>query len=175
MKKSESIKELSAALAKVQANMKKAKKDKENPYFKSKYSDLTQILDVCYEILPENGLSFSQLPISNEKCAGVETILMHISGEWISNTLLLPSPKQDPQAYGSCITYAKRYSLCAIFGIPTEDDDAESAMDRSRNKNTPSQATPVEKTCKCGAIIKNGYSQCYSCYKLHVLPSAPEF
>jgi hypothetical protein len=59
---------------------------------------------------------------------------MHKSGEWIEDTLVLPLSKRDPQAAGSAITYARRYSLQAIAGVPSADDDGEFAMDRVTNK-----------------------------------------
>ena len=127
MNKSESIKELAAALNKAQAEMSGAKKKATNPFFKSKYSDMNAVVDAVRIPFCDNGLSYSQFPIFNDKCVGVETILMHESGEWISSVLMLPMVKQDPQAAGSAITYARRYSLQSIAGIPSEDDDGNHA------------------------------------------------
>ena len=56
---------------------------------------------------------------------------MHISGQWLEMEYTLPTVKKDPQASGSAITYARRYALQSIAGIPTADDDAESAMLRT--------------------------------------------
>jgi hypothetical protein len=58
---------------------------------------------------------------------------MHTSGQWLEQEFLLPLVKKDPQAGGSCITYARRYGLAAMAGIPQVDDDAESAMLRGSN------------------------------------------
>tara|TARA_R110000744_G_scaffold3536_2_gene13382 strand:- start:237 stop:788 length:552 start_codon:yes stop_codon:yes gene_type:complete len=127
MNKSESIKELASALNKAQAEMSGAKKKATNPFFKSKYSDMNAVVDAVRIPFCDNGLSYSQFPIFNDKCVGVETILMHSSGEWMSSILMLPMTKQDPQAAGSAITYARRYSLQAIAGIPSEDDDGNTA------------------------------------------------
>lgn len=127
MNKSDSIKELATALNKAQAEMSGAKKKATNPFFKSKYSDMNAVVDAIRIPFCDNGLSYSQFPIFNDKCVGVETILMHESGEWISSILMLPMVKQDPQAAGSAITYARRYSLQSIAGIPSEDDDGNQA------------------------------------------------
>ena len=108
MNKSESIKELATALNKAQAEMSGAKKKATNPFFKKNYSDLNSVVDAIRVPFCDNGLSYSQFPLFNDKCVGVETILMHESGEWISSVLMLPMVKQDPQAAGSAITYARR-------------------------------------------------------------------
>jgi hypothetical protein len=132
MEKSESIVELAIALNKAQAQMGGAVKDASNPYFKSKYADLPSVIIACKEELSKNGLSISQLVTSDE--AGnsyVETVLMHLSGQWISSKMRLYLSKTDMQGLGSAISYARRYSLQAILNIPAVDDDAESAVDRS--------------------------------------------
>ncbi len=135
MNKSDSIKELATALNKAQADMSGAKKKATNPFFKSKYSDLNAVVDAIRIPFCDNGLSYSQFPIFSDKCVGVETILMHESGEWLSSILMLPMTKQDPQAAGSAITYARRYSLQSIAGIPSEDDDGQQASKPAKKSN----------------------------------------
>ena len=127
MNKSESIKEIATALNKAQAEMSGASKSSKNPFFKSKYADLNSVIEAIKVPFHDNGLSYSQMPTFLDGLVGVETILMHVSGEYISSTLLLPMTKQDPQAAGSAITYARRYSLMAVAGIPAEDDDGNTA------------------------------------------------
>lgn len=127
MNKSDTLVELAKALNAAQAEMSGAKKKAANPFFKSKYADLNSVVDAVRIPFAENGLSYSQFPIFEDGKVGVETILMHSSGEWISSKLLLPMVKQDPQAAGSAITYARRYALQAIAGIPAEDDDGNAA------------------------------------------------
>ena len=133
MHKSESIKELAGALSKAQAQMSGAAKDSKNPFFKSSYADLSSVVSAIKDAFSANGLSYSQFPIMEDGKVGVETILMHESGEWISNSLLLPMVKQDPQAAGSAITYARRYALQAIAGIPSEDDDGNATVQTKPN------------------------------------------
>ena len=137
MNKSESIKELATALNQAQAEMSGAKKKAANPFFKSRYADLNSVVDAIRQPFCDHGLSYSQFPVFKDGFVGVETILMHSSGEWISSELLLPMVKQDPQAAGSALTYARRYSLQAIAGIPAEDDDGNAA-------STPSKAKAVD-------------------------------
>jgi hypothetical protein len=138
MQKSESIKELLSALAKAQGQMGGAKKGSDNPFFKSRYADLSEVWEACRVPLSENGLAIIQLTDSGEPLT-IETILGHQSGEWISSKLTIAPVKQDPQGIGSAITYARRYALAAIVGIAPEDDDAEAAMGRQEgSENTPS-------------------------------------
>ena len=130
MNKSETITKLAAALSKAQAEMSGAKKSAANPFFKSKYANLEEVINCVKEPFSNNGLSFVQFPISGEGTAGVETIIMHESGEYIANEFLLKCAKTDPQGMGSAITYARRYGLQSAVGIPSEDDDGNAA---SRN------------------------------------------
>lgn len=131
MKQSESIKELAIALCIAQGQMGGAVKDSSNPFFKSSYADLTSVIKAIKEPFAQNGLSFIQLPISGETHVGVTTMLMHKSGEWLQSEYKLPMTKRDPQAAGSAITYARRYALQALAGIPSVDDDGESVMLRT--------------------------------------------
>jgi len=153
MNKSESIKELATALCKAQEQMCGAVKDSKNPFFKSSYADLGSIVKAIKEPFAAHGLSYSQFPMFADGKVGVETILMHESGEWISSELYLPMVKQDPQAAGSAITYARRYALQAIAGIPSEDDDGNYAT-KSTAKST---AKPID-----GKALNDIYQSCSS-------------
>lgn len=139
MNKSETIAELAKALNKAQGDMSGAKKGAANPFFKSKYSDLNSVIDALRVPFFENGLSYSQFPINDGDRVGVETILMHTSGEWIASKLTFPTAKKDAQSGGSAITYAKRYALQAMAGIPSEDDDGNGAMTASQQVKRKSE------------------------------------
>lgn len=134
MNKSESISNLAKALCKAQNEMGGAVKDAKNPFFKSNYADLTSIIKAIKEPFASNSLSYSQFPVTSEGGGGVGvvTVLMHSSGEWLESEFYLPLAKKDPQGGGSAITYARRYALQAMAGIPTADDDAEAAMMRGK-------------------------------------------
>lgn len=130
MNQSESIAELSTALAKAQGVMEGASKDSSNPFFKSKYADLSAVWDACRKPLADNGLSVVQtadfIP-EHPDMVCIETILCHSSGEWIKGRLAVKPVKPDPQSVGSCITYLRRYSLQSMVGIAPEDDDGNAA------------------------------------------------
>lgn len=120
MERSESIKELAAALAAFQAEVENVKKDSTNPFFKSKYASLENIIDTVRPFLAKHGLAFSQLPSGENE---LSTTLIHKSGEWLSATAKINPKDTSPQAQGSAITYMRRYALSALLGLATEDDD----------------------------------------------------
>ena len=134
MNSSEKINELATALCKAQAAMGGAVKDSANPFFKSSYADLTSVIKAIKQPFADNNLSYTQFPISDENGIGVVTRLMHNSGQYIEMGYTLPVVKRDPQAAGSALTYARRYALQSMAGIPTADDDAESAVIRGDDK-----------------------------------------
>lgn len=128
MQKSESIAALAAALATAQGSIQGAIKDSANPFFKSKYADLASVKEAIQIPLSTNKLSYVQVVHSLEHGVGVETVLMHASGEWLSGgVVFVPVVKADAQGYGSALTYARRYSLSAITGVAPEDDDGNAA------------------------------------------------
>jgi len=136
MKQSESITDLATALCLAQAEMGGAIKDSNNPFFKSSYADLTSVIKVIKEPFAKYGLSFVQLPVTSAggNGIGVSTMLMHKSGQWLQSEYLLPMDKVTPQGAGSAITYARRYALQSLVGIPSVDDDSELAMYRNEDK-----------------------------------------
>lgn len=129
MKTSEKIDEIAGALVQAQAQMGAAFKDNTNPHYKSGFASLASVILTVKEPLHNNGLSFVQPTIRADGFVGCETRIIHTSGQWIEGELTLPLTKQDPQAAGSAITYARRYSLMSMLGLPTTDDDAESAIE----------------------------------------------
>ena len=134
MEHSEQIDKLAKALNKVQATELFALKDKTNPFFKSKYADLTSVWDAIRQPLVENGLSIVQT-FDVDQDPIIVTTLLHESGQWLRGSLKVPMVKNDPQAMGSAITYGRRYSISSIIGVcPTDDLDAEPAMVRTGGK-----------------------------------------
>jgi hypothetical protein len=123
------IAELSAALSSAQGAMGSAKKGADNPFFKSKYADLSEVIKALKEPFADNGLSYTQFPVMDDDSAGVITVLMHSSGQYMRSVYTLPLVKRDAQSVGSCITYARRYALQAIAGIPAADDDGSKASE----------------------------------------------
>ena len=136
MEQSDKIDELAKALNKVQANKLFALTDKSNPFFKSKYADLSSVWEAVRDPLLENGLSVAQtFAQSDTGSINIVTTLLHESGQWIRGCLTMPILKQDPQAAGSSITYGRRYALSAMLGICPEDDDGEKGMVRNGRKH----------------------------------------
>lgn len=128
MNKSDSIKELATALSKAQGQIKGALKDSANPFFKSKYADLSSVVEAIREPLFANNLSYVQVAHDAEAGAKIETLILHASGEWLScGCVSVPVSKADAQGFGSAMTYARRYSLSAAFGVAPEDDDGNAA------------------------------------------------
>ena len=140
MKTSESINEIATALSKAQGDMTGAKKGTDNTFLKSKYSDLSQVIEAISKPFEGNGLSFVQGAEFEDGRVAVTTRIMHTSGQWIEATTSLPPTKNDAQGYGSAITYAKRYGLQALAGVPSVDDDGNDAVKHSTDN--PAQAKP---------------------------------
>lgn len=146
MNHSETLNELAAALAKAQGVITGAKKDSNNPFFKSKYADLASVVEAIRVPFKENGLSYIQsIEPSDKNEVRVETTILHASGQWFScGVLAVPVAKGDAQGFGSALTYARRYSLSAAAGIAPEDDDgnaASKAMPKPA-KNNPEPPPP---------------------------------
>jgi len=141
METSETLTKIIPDLLKAQKEIEKVSKNADNPFFHSKYTDLSVIIDGVKSPLNNNNITVLQ-PIMKDV---VETILIHTSGEFISSeTNVICKKEADPQAYGSAISYARRYGLQSLVLLSAEDDDGNSA---SSNKVTytpvkTSQSTP---------------------------------
>ena len=138
---SSDIGKLVEALSKAQALMKGASKDSTNPFFKSKYADLSSVWNACREPLTSNNLAIIQTTDEKDGSIEVITTLAHSSGQFIRGRLPIKPVKNDPQGIGSAISYARRYGLSSIVGIIQEDDDGESAMARQNGTKNKSYTT----------------------------------
>lgn len=137
---SQQINELAKALSVVQAHIKGAAKDSTNPFFNSKYADLSSVWEACRALLTTNGLSVAQTNVPSENGVTLVTTLMHTSGQWIEGSLFIRPSKDDPQGFGSAMTYARRYALAAIIGVSPEDDDGNAATGKTvSNKPTDNE------------------------------------
>ena len=127
------------------AEIESAAKDKVNPHFKSKYADLTSVIDAIKPVLAKHNLAFYQRPQPSENGVLVQTILRHATGEEVDlGTLYVPANKQDAQGFGSALTYARRYALMTAFGVPAEDDDGNAAAASTRSNGNGHQARVAE-------------------------------
>lgn len=145
MSQSESIKNLAAALSKVQGELTYAKKDSANPFFKSRYADLESVWDACRSLLAKNGLSVIQMPGNYfEGRMWLVTRLCHESGEWIEQEMSLPVAKADSHGCASAVTYMRRIALAAFCGIVQADDDGNEASKPYVKTVLKPVAKPVE-------------------------------
>lgn len=126
--------ELAVALAKAQSEMKNATLNKTNPHFRSKYADLAGIRDAVTPALAKNGIAVTQCIEIYGEMTVVATKLMHSSGEMIESRFPIMADVSKPQAIGSAITYARRYSLSAICGISADEDDDGNAAQEAGGK-----------------------------------------
>ena len=143
MNRSESITNLGKALVKAQTQMTTVKKDSVNPHFKSSYASLAAVNEAVLPYLSANGIAVLQGVSSTQdvKFVGVSTTFIHgDSGEWWTEELLLSPTKNDPQGFGSAITYGRRYLLMAMAGIAADDDDANDASSSSTKTKPQSPA-----------------------------------
>ena len=142
MIKSDSIAELSKALAKFQANVKQPMKDKNNPFFKSKYVPLENVVEAITQEAPKHGLSFVPWALNDESGrVGVATMLMHESGEFIEfDAVHMKADKETAQGAGALISYLKRYSLSAVFGITSDQDDDGNSASGNKVAKSATQA-----------------------------------
>lgn len=186
MTRSEAINELAAALAKAQSQMSNAKKDSENPHFRSRYADLASVREACMAPFTANGLAVLQSPRLTHSgeawIAELETTLMHTSGQFISDVVAVPMSKADAQGFGSAITYLRRYSLAAFAGIAPEDDDGNAAASAGPAKvpvNVPAGFTDWLEDLR--AVADNGtdaltaaWKKSPPYYREHLTATAPE-
>ena len=141
------IGEIAAALAAAQAELPAAIKGSVNPHLKNKYADINAVYAAIREVLPKHGLAIVQtmLPTDGSK-AHVRTMLAHKSGQWLAGECVMPLDRQGgAQGMGSAITYARRYSLSAIVGVVTEEDDDGNGAQGRGNKAQAQQQREAAK------------------------------
>ena len=127
------MKQIASALVKAQKAFGPALKTATNPHFKSRYADLAACVEAVIGGLNDNGIALIQRNSLDDAGVTVETVFVHESGEMLEcGKLHVPASKNDPQGYGSALTYARRYSLMAACGIAPEDDDGNAG-----SKGTP--------------------------------------
>lgn len=137
MEHSDSIQNIAVALCSVQKQLKPLKRNADNPFFKSNYTDLAAMTDAIYPLATEAGIAVVQ----GGDGSTLDTMLLHSSGEWIRTSLIMPA-EPNPQKLGSVITYFRRYALAAAFGAVSEgeDDDGNAASHPPARASAPSPA-----------------------------------
>jgi hypothetical protein len=144
------MKNIASALVKAQKAFGPALKTSTNPHFRSKYVDLSGCIEAVIDSLNNAGIALVQRTSEDSTGVTVETVFIHESGETLEcGKLHVPASKQDPQGYGSALTYARRYSLMAACGIAPEDDDGNAA---SRGPRTPAAKTELVSPGRTSAV-----------------------
>jgi hypothetical protein len=160
------MKNIATAFVKAQRDFAPALKTSTNPHFKSKYADLAACVEAVIDALNTNGIAMIQRTHDDETGVTVETVFIHESGETIeSGRLHVPAAKNDPQGYGSALTYARRYSLMAACGIAPEDDDGNSASRKPKNQTLTDSAVADFVATISGSetmdVLKNAFAEAY--------------
>ena len=125
MKTSEKITTLTKALFHFQGKVTSVKKTATNGQFKKNYADISSILETINPIMQECGLLVTQHPHEDVL---ITTVYHAESGEFMqSEQVLRIKDASNPQAYGSALTYARRYALAGIFCLNQLDDDGNAA------------------------------------------------
>jgi hypothetical protein len=169
MKMSESISAIATALSKAQSQIDDASKAGFNPAFKSKYADLASVRAAIREPMAVNDLAIVQGPRKAEGGVEVETMIIHKSGEWISEAVFIPINKWDAHGMGSGISYGRRYGLMALLCMATgDDDDGNAAVERGPappKKATPSVQDRAGVLSKARDAAKQGMDEFRTFYK----------
>lgn len=141
MIQSQELGELATALANAQSAFEVVAKSADNPFFRSRYAALPDVVKAATPILAENGLSVSQLIGRDADGDTLTTMLLHKSGQYLGSSMQMRPVKNDPQAQGSAATYARRYSYMAILGLVADEDDDGNAgsAPRPRQKAAPAR------------------------------------
>ena len=154
MEMSPEIDQLAAAMSAVQTESLFAITDSNNPFFNSKYADLSSVWSAIRKPLTKNGLAVVQTMKPSNGSVTVVTTLMHKSGQWIRGEASCTPDKATPQGYGSAVTYLRRYGLQAIVGVCPEDDDGNAAEGKPQ-QNKPSQQRPPQANGKATEKQRN--------------------
>jgi hypothetical protein len=131
---SEQIDQLAEALIAIQAAVPAIPKDANNPFFKSKYADLPAVVETAAPIITQYGVAVIQTVGFDGEHDTLTNLVVHKSGQWVSDTMRLHLPKQDPQGQGSAITYARRYAYMASLGLVADEDDDGNAASKTRRR-----------------------------------------
>lgn len=147
------MQQIATALVKAQKAFAPALKTATNPHYRTKYVDLAGCIEAVIDALNANGIALIQRTHPADDGVTVETLLIHESGETVSGGVLhVPASKQDPQGYGSALTYARRYSLMSACAIAPEDDDGNAAT-RSAPKPKPVEKRPAKSAEEIAVLV----------------------
>lgn len=159
MNKSPSITKLAMALTKAQAEMPTVKFDGVNPFLKNKYATLGAVIETSRPVLAKYELSVVQSPVSQDDRIGVTTTLLHSSGEFIEDTILLSVSESKglsiAQSAGVIISYLRRYSLQAFLNMYADEDVDGHKPETKSDEKQPTEAERKAKAVKTFADLKH--------------------
>lgn len=167
---------LAGAMALAFGEIDAAMKSANNPHFKSKYADITAVIEAVKPALIKHGLFFTQHPEPSERGVTIETFLHHANGDKLSlGKLYVPANKNDAQGFGSALTYARRYALVTAFGVPVEDDDGNAAartVKRDEPRVTDEQVVKVQSLLQATGIDAVNFCRVMRCKDIPDLPAS---
>ena len=163
---------IATALASAQMEMGRAMKDSTNPHFKSKYADLSSVMDACMDALNKHGIAVLQPPMDDETGRYVQTILIHgETGQSLDCRVPVITQKNDMQGYGSAVTYARRYGLMAMAGIAPDDDDGNAAAKAAPKSISADQFVELRDKAEQAGVPQEKIAQAYGAPSLQQLPA----
>lgn len=131
------------ALVAAQAEMPSVQMDGVNPHFKSRYATLSAIMQAVRPVLARHGLAVVQLPVADSDSVRLRTIIVHTSGESVESEAAIKPERPGPHAYGSALTYLRRYALAAALGVVSDDDDDGNGAKHEDKPAAPAKPQPV--------------------------------
>lgn len=157
-------KTLAEALVAFQAEVGTVAKDADNPFFKSKYADLPAVKAAAQPILAKHGLAVTQKPsyvvVESKVHDTLITKVLHESGDSDWAEMILKPVKNDPQAQGSAITYARRYAFMSVLGlVADDDDDGNAASGKTRSTQTRSRAKASDPDDDANAEVRKAVAK----------------
>lgn len=160
MQMSEKCDQVVGAFIKAQSSLKKAAKDTDNPFFKSKYADLNAVWAACQDALCDNDLAAIQDVQTTADGVTVSTRILHSSGQWIEcGPLTVPlGAKRDAQGVGSAITYGRRYGLSATLGVVADEDEDDDGNAAASQRPDPKEKIPQTTTGPSVEISENSWT-----------------
>jgi hypothetical protein len=141
--KEATMKNIVKALLEAQKKIENARKNANNPHFKSRYATLEAVLDAVKVELNQNGIVIAQTCGKDPEGHFVETKLIHESGEQIESRIYLVLERQTMQGFGSALTYGRRLGLASLVALGAEEDDDANRAEREAPK--PVQARPAQR------------------------------
>ena len=171
MKTSKKFKDVISAFIKAQASMKAAVKDSVNPHFKSRYADLAAVWDAVQQPLADNDLAVIQDVSTDENGVQVTTRIFHSSEQWIEcGPITIPVDKRNAHGVASACTYGRRYGLSATFGVITEDDDGNAAVESAPKTISEKQQQELQEALDAIETSAQSLSQAMKVTSLKSIP-----